>query len=373
LKSCLEPKTKGSILSLAPGKGKTSCSLYVLTKLSKKAMVVLHKNFLIDQWRERIEQFLPDARVGLIKAKIIDVENKDIILCSLQSLAMKDYDPNIFKGIGTIIIDECHRSGAEVFSRSFFKYVPMYSIGLSATTNRRDGLSKVFKNHIGEVIYKSKKSKDIVDVDIIDFIDDNEEYCKIINMYNGNPIIPSMTTNIGNYIPRIIFLVDIIEKILLKEPNRNILLISDRINHLKLLKKELDSRSIGVSGFYIGGMKEKQLKETEEKCNIILSSASLVCEGLDIPKLDTLILGTSKSDLIQIIGRILRKTPEERTYNPLIIDIVDHFSIFPNQAKKRLAYYKKNKYNIINQNTEPQKEYIETIYKPDKYAFIKDI
>jgi superfamily II DNA or RNA helicase len=374
LKSCLEPKTKGGILSLLCGQGKTSCSLYVLTKLGKKAMVILHKNFLIDQWRERIEQFIPDARVGLIKAKIIDVENKDIILCSLQSLAMKDYDPEIFKGIGTMIVDECHRTGPEIFSRAYFRLTPVYSIGLSATIQRKDGMSKVFKNHIGDVIYKSAKSKDNnVDIDIINFIDDNEEYCKIVNMYNGKPIIPSMTTNIGNYMPRIFFLVDIIEKILLDEPRRNILILSDRINHLKLLKKEIDSRNMkATTGFYIGGMKEKQLKETEENCNIILASFSIASEGLDLEKLDTLIFATSKSDIQQSVGRILRKRPEARDYNPLIIDIVDNFSIFPNQAKKRLAYYKKNKYNIINKNTEPQKEHIETIYKQDKYIFIKD-
>ncbi len=374
LKSCLEPKTKGGLLNLLCGQGKTSCSLYVLTKLGKKAMVVLHKNFLIDQWRERIEQFIPDARIGLIKAKIIDVENKDIILCSLQSLAMKDYDPNIFKGIGTMIVDECHRSGAEIFSRAYFKHIPMYSIGLSATLQRKDGMSKVFKNHIGEVIYKSTKSKDNnIDVHIVDFIDDNPEYCEIISMYNNKPQIPSMVTNIGNYLPRVIFLVDIIEKTLLDEPKRNILILSDRINHLKLLKKEIDNRKTeAVVGFYIGGMKEKQLKETEETCNIINASFSIAAEGLDLEKLDTLIFATSKSDIQQSVGRILRKRPEARDYNPLIIDVVDHFSIFPNQAKKRLAYYKKNKYNIIKQNSEPKNEYIQTEYKPDTYVFIKD-
>jgi predicted helicase len=73
----------------------------------------------------------------------------------------------------------------------------------------------------------------------------------------------------------------------------------------------------------------------------------MASEGMDIPKLDTIILSTPKSDIIQSVGRILRKKPEDRIYIPLIIDINDNFSMFINQSKKRLKYYKKCSYNIL--------------------------
>ena len=55
-----------------PGKGKTVMALYIIAKLKKKTLVIVHKSFLLNQWIERIEQFLPDARVGKIQGQIID-------------------------------------------------------------------------------------------------------------------------------------------------------------------------------------------------------------------------------------------------------------------------------------------------------------
>ena len=94
-------------------------------------------------------------------------------------------------------------------------------------------------------------------------------------------------------------------------------------------------------------MKDHELKKSEQECDILLGTFSMASEGMDIPKLDTIILSSPKSDIIQSVGRILRKKEEDRVYVPLIIDINDIFSMFINQSKKREKYYKKCKYNII--------------------------
>jgi superfamily II DNA or RNA helicase len=69
-------------------------------------------------------------------------------------------------------------------------------------------------------------------------------------------------------------------------------------------------------------------------------------EGLDIPSLNGLVLATPKSDIIQSIGRICRMKHEN--IQPLIIDMVDKFSIFDNQSNKRFNVYKKKKYQITD-------------------------
>ena len=73
----------------------------------------------------------------------------------------------------------------------------------------------------------------------------------------------------------------------------------------------------------------------------------MAAEGMDIPHLDTLILASPRTDIEQSVGRILRKKVEDRTVKPIIVDIVDKFSVFINQGKKRNTYYKKNKYKIV--------------------------
>ena len=99
------------------------------------------------------------------------------------------------------------------------------------------------------------------------------------------------------------------------------------------------------TGYYVGGMKERDLKISEGK-QVIFATFPMAQEGLDIPGLDTLLLTSPKSNVIQAVGRILRKVHTER--NPLIVDFVDTFSMFAGQARKRLTYYTKQKYKVVD-------------------------
>ena len=115
-------------------------------------------------------------------------------------------------------------------------------------------------------------------------------------------------------------------------------------NHLDYIYTSLKTYEI-ESGFYVGGMKPQELRDSQEK-NVILGTYSMASEGMDIPKLNTIILGSPKSDVVQSVGRILRQKKEVRKFHPLIIDINDEFSMFLNQSKKRLTLYNKHKYDI---------------------------
>lgn len=326
----------------------TVCAINMISVLSKKTLIILHKEFLINQWKERINEFLSGARIGLIKAQIIDVKNKDIILASLQSLSMKDYDPEIFQDIGLVIVDECHRSSSKIFSQAFLKTNFKYSIGLTATPKRKDGLTKVFIWNIGDIAFKSEKRNDNLTVKLLKYYKPDPVYSQELVMYNRMPNIVRMLNNICEYIPRVDFIINIILDILNDEPDRRIIIMSDRRNHLILLKNRLDTNNI-ESGYYVGGMKEHQLVESESK-KIILSTFCMAKEGLDVKGLDTLILASPKTDVIQITGRILRTPESERIHVPLVIDIIDAFSVFVNQAKKRFKYYKSCKYDVIDQD-----------------------
>ena len=121
LDHCKKVGFGGGLLELPCAWGKTSGSLYILSKLKKKTIVIVHKEFLMNQWIERIQQFLPNARVGKIQGQIIDVENKDIVLCMLQSLVLKEYDASLFDQFGFTIIDEVHHISSQSFSNSLFK------------------------------------------------------------------------------------------------------------------------------------------------------------------------------------------------------------------------------------------------------------
>ena len=195
--------TGGGILALATGLGKTSIALYLIAQLKKKALVIVHKSFLLEQWRERILQFMPDARVGIVQASTVDVANKDIVIGMLQTISMKTHDADLFKDIGVVVVDECHHIGAEVFCRALPKVASKYTLALSATLERKDGLTKVIKWYLGDVAYTlERKDTHNVLLKRIIFRSSDQGYSKDCRNWKGTAVMQRMITNIMNYEPR---------------------------------------------------------------------------------------------------------------------------------------------------------------------------
>ena len=139
--------------------------------------------------------------------------------------------------------------------------------------------------------------------------------------------MPTMINNIADCKKRTqLIMQKVIEEVKLKD-NRQILILSDRKQHLQDMYKIAIDNGIESIGYYVGGMKKEKLKENES-CKILLGTYPMANEGLDIPSLNGLVLSTPKSDIIQSIGRICRMKHEN--IQPLIIDVVDMFSIFEN-------------------------------------------
>lgn len=346
LAAAYDPARMGGVLNMACAAGKTVMALYLISTLAKKTLVIVHKDFLLQQWRERIEQFLPTARLGVIKAKKVDFQDADIVLASLQSLSMKEYDDDVFKDFGTVVVDECHHTSAEVFSRALRKVNFKYSLGLSATIQRKDGLTKVFLWYLGDVVYSAAKRKgDTVSVKAIEYYEPHPGYSQECIMGRDKLNISRMLNNICAFPPRTKRMLDEWKRIFDEEPQRRTLVLSDRRTHLQAMAKILKDEWGIDSGMYVGGVSQEELKRSET-APVILGTYQFCSEGFDVQGLDTLILASPKSDVIQSVGRILRQKPEDRKHIPLIIDIMDMFSIFERQSKKRLAYYKKCGYDI---------------------------
>ena len=205
----------------------------------------------------------------------------------------------------------------------------------------------------------------------IKFKSTNNSYSREEKNFKNQVIMPTMINNICNYIVRNKLILDIIEKII-KLENRQLLVLSNRRNHLNYLKNEIDKLQIMIkdnsinddnenddnsdklrvitTGFYVGGAqskkKDKELKESESK-DVIFGTYEMAREGLDIPSLNSLLLASPVSDVEQAVGRILRKKSE---IIPLIVDIGDNFSLFNSMSYKRLNLYKKNEF-LVSTNT----------------------
>ena len=521
-------KKNSGLLALHTGFGKTCLALNIISKIKLKTIIIVHKEFLLRQWVERIEQFLPDAKVGKIQAKTIDTEGKDIVICMLQSLSMKEYPKDMFREYGFSIYDECfpyktkihtenglinigslyeewknkevlpkilsfnritkkfeykymsyawrkerkdlikikmskrvinctpehkiltkngyieanklkigdliiskydkthitniispalnedygylkvtsvdyfenkgdnrckkpyvydievqdnhnfvigsdkeyidgpvvsncHHLGAEVFSKAFYKVVTKYSLGLSATINRKDGLTKVIKWFLGDVVCKlERKGEDNVLVKVINYETTDEDFNKIETDWRGQIKYTTMVKKLCEFNNRSEFILKVLSDLLKGNPNQQIMILAHQKKLLQYLHDAIRHRTIATVGYYVGGMKEKDLKISEGK-KVIIATYAMAEEGLDIKSLTTLIMATPKVDVRQSVGRILRQKHNEA----VVVDIVDSHSLFQRHFTKRKTFYRKSKFKVIQTNMNGyQNGDWETIYDP---------
>ena len=352
-------KSGGGLLDVEPGKGKTVMALNIISQLKRKTLVVVHKSFLMNQWEERIHTFLPSAKVGKIQGDCIDIDGKDIVLGMLQSLSSKVYPEEMWDSFGLSVFDECHHLSAEVFSKVMTKIVTPYTLGLSGTMTRKDGLTKVFKYFIGPVVHKEKTDLTTeVHVKTL-FLQNDALFDGVKTDFKGSPLYSCLVTKL-DHPSRTSLLLEVVQEELRKQPDQQIMILAHTKSLLAHLFEGVQNFEPSV-GYYLGGMKEAALKESETK-KIILGTYAMASEGLDIKTLTTLFMVTPKSDICQSVGRILRS----KEHKPLVVDFVDEQDMFLSQYKKRLQYYQSKFFKVEEFDTFQSYQQGRSTIKPPK-------
>jgi len=328
----------GAVLVLPTGFGKTTVALYIAASLKKKTLIIVHKEFLADQWTERIRQFLGIERVGRVQGNQFDVD-APICIAMIQTLCTRTFPQNSFANFGLTIVDECHHVPAAAFSRAMFQCQTKYTLGVTATPERKDGLQEVIHVFLGPESFRAYRECDgKASVIVIRFKSDELAECPIPLASNGRVSTVNYVTELVKCVERTQFLVDCVKKL---DVSRKILILTDRRSHAEKLVAMLED-----AGLYIGGMKADKMAESAEK-RFIVGTFSLAAEGLDIPSVDTVVLATPKADVTQAIGRCMRGDGKGRRHDPLIVDVVDEwghvgFSMF----RKRKHIYATQKIKI---------------------------
>lgn len=319
----------GGVLSLPPGFGKTLMALAFAAHLKVRTIIIVHKEFLANQWKERIQQFCPGATIGRIQQDIFDTD-KDFVIAMIQTLCMREV--GCLQQFGFLIVDEAHHIGAAAFSQSMFKLCPKFTLGLTATPERKDGLTRLLYWFMGPEFYAVQR--------------ENQTRTRVHTVYYDDPLfreappttrfgtvnMAGMVTQLTELEPRNELIIDIIKNCL--GDKRRVLVLCDRREHCLWILSQFQNE---IAGLYLGGMKEKELNETAGK-PLIVATFAMAQEGLDIPALDTCILASPHSDVTQAVGRIMRETAG-KTNSPVIYDIVDKWSLFHSMYRKRVAFY----------------------------------
>lgn len=329
------------LLSAGCGAGKTVMALYVAHLLGLKCAILVHTSALLNQWIERIHQFLPQARVGVLQGPNRPAGDDDVCVCMLQTLT-KLRSGAVLKEFGFLVVDECHHICCRTFSKGLRLFQAPYVLGLSATPERTDRLGFAIEWLIGPLLYSLKRVTSGVKVQMIAY--KNEGFQHATRRWDKTQL---------DYVKTLSLLVDdqwrtrrLAEDIYDRatKESRQIIVIASRIRLLKDL-----ARLLPGAGLFAGSAKSKPKKAEREEAKlkqVILASTAVASEGLDIPRLDTLYLATpckpggpreQGGALAQCVGRILRGKSERP---PLIVDFYDKYQMFSGMAWRRERWYR---------------------------------
>ena len=385
------------------GKGKTFMALAIAARLGKRFCIVVDKEFLLNQWKGEIEAFFPGVRVGIFQRdkiqtqteviqpkeptlaelkqmakdanlkvtgtkqqllerlqaaniKVMDdpeVVSYDCTICMIQTIVQKEIPTNSFDGYGFTIFDECHHLGAQHFSRALMKIQTKWMLGLSATPQREDGLTKVFEMFLGPPVYweKTREPDATVSVIVKSFRYENPDYAEAPVDWRGDVIMARLLGKVVEYKPRTEAIAEIIRAWIRESAERRILILSERKSHLEEFETLLKPLEVEI-GYYIGGMKEAERDASAANARIILATYAMASEAMNIKTLNAVVLASPRKRVEQSTGRILRVRPEHINLEHRILDFIDSHDLYMGQWRKRLAYYKQCHYNIYQLDDE---------------------
>lgn len=347
-------KSKNGVIVMPAGSGKTQTALQLISELGLKTLWITHTYDLLNQSFDRAKSNLEDVGLGKIAAGKIDI-GTHITFATVQTLVKLDLSS--FKNeFDCIIVDEGHRiCGTPAQLGMFYKVINAlscrYKYALTATPFRNiKGTEKALFSLIGPIICEIPKEvvaektiKATIQPIYTDFKIPEEA-----QKTDGTIDYAKLTTILGEDERRNKIILDILKEC----KNNYTLVLGDRLTQLKYLQENI-GYGVRIDGTMTSKKKKAQREQyiqdmRDGKENLLFATYGLAKEGLDIPRLDRLILASphrDKATIIQSVGRVERKFEGKKT--PLVYDIVDNTQFHSNMFKSRKTIYRKNGNKIL--------------------------
>lgn len=335
-------RTEDGIIIAPCGTGKTVMGIDAMCRVGVTTLVLVHKVFLLNQWRDNIKKFTGED-IGIVRGDTWHWKDRKVVVATLQTLySQRDRIPKDFLNhFGLIISDECHRVSAPTWSHVITMFPARRRWGLTATPERADGLEIIFHAHMGDIVARIEGTELTPQVYIVEtgcFYKASDYY----NRWNNRPNMPKLITLLTMDEKRnrriLRLLLDAASS------GRKIIVLTDRVAHAEFLKKsfELNAAELDVeTSLFVGG------KHENLDVDVIFATSQKAKEGLDVPFLDTIFLTCPSSSRItveQSIGRILREFPGKK--NPLVVDFSDDVPVLESITRKRIGIYHELNYPI---------------------------
>lgn len=350
---------KYGILQSPAGSGKTQIGIALMAKLGLRTLWLTHTLDLLNQSKERAEQYIDTDLIGTITEGKVNI-GKGVTFATVQTMCRLDLT-KYRNDWDVIIVDECHRcSGTPTAMTQFYRVLSSlaarHKYGLSATVHRSDGTIKATYALLGQVVHEitdAEVGEKIMPVKVMPVYTAttlSREYLNTDGTINYSRLITNLCTDDRRNR-------QIVTMMMLNREHPS-LILSDRLEHLSLLMSMLPppmkEKAVMISGKTPKAEREQAIADMRSgKKKYLFATYSLAKEGLDIPCLERLFMGTPQKDyavVTQSIGRIARRADGKT--EAICYDFVDSIRYLARCYTKRLAIYKKNKCEIIEEQRE---------------------
>ena len=332
------------VLVAPPGSGKTVIACGVIAHRRLPTLIVVDRQPLVEQWRERLGEHLGMATKEI--GQLGGGRNKAkgaIDIAMAQSLARREDLGEITRNYGLVIVDECHHVPAVTFERVVREIPVRHWLGLTATPYRRDHLEKLITMYCGAERYWMTP--------------DHDEHLRV------ERVLATHTTGHEHSGDQELTIQAVFRALVEDEERsrqicgdvatavavgRNCLVLTQWTEHLEALSGEL--LRLGIEPIVMrGGMGKKARASASAAMQAqasagglaLLATGSFLGEGFDLPELDTLFLAfplAFKGRIVQYVGRVLRPTSGKSRVE--VHDYVDiNVPVLARMQAKRLPAY----------------------------------
>jgi superfamily II DNA or RNA helicase len=123
---------------------------------------------------------------------------------------------------------------------------------------------------------------------------------------------------------------------------KKILIVTSIVDHAKFLADAL--QDVGALAIHGGTPAATVARAKAEASKVVVATYQFLEEGYDDPRIDTLVMALPRSKIQQVVGRCERT--HEGKLVPLVLDIVDTFSVFEAMSWKRHHFYKSRGFTL---------------------------
>ena len=319
--------TGSILLSMYCGFGKSSTSMKLACDIGLKTLIIVNKLILIKQWDEGIKTFCPSASVQKLTTRS-KKDDYDFYIINAQNV--EKMGKMFFSDIGTVIVDEAHLIMAETLSRCLQWVNPRYLIGLTATPYRMDGLNSLLDMYFGKYKISRTLWREHIAYKVSTGFKPTVEQTAN-GRVNWGVVLDSQANNEERN--------ELIIKLLKYHSKRNFLVLTKRVAQGEYLLKRLEEEGEDVTSL-LGSNQEYKVSS-----RILVGTSSKIGVGFDHPKLDALLLaGDVEQYFVQYLGRVFRT----KDVKPIIIDLVDDYSLLTKHFNTRRKIYQDHGGEIKN-------------------------